>query len=246
MAPLIAGNWKMHGSLASAAALAGAVRAGWQARPGGAELLLCPAAIHLPVLAGVLAGSAIAWGGQDCHAAPQGAHTGDIAAPMLADCGARYVIIGHSERRAAHGEDDAMVRAKAIAAAAAGLRPILCVGEKEEERDAGQAEARVGAQLRAGLAEGFAGEIAYEPVWAIGSGRTPSEAEVAAMHRFIRATLRDVLGQAGAAPRILYGGSVKPGNAAALLGLGEVGGALIGGASLKAEEFLAIAAAAPG
>ncbi|MDE2515822.1 MAG: triose-phosphate isomerase [Rhodospirillales bacterium] len=246
MAPLIAGNWKMHGSLASAAALAGAVRAGWQARQGAAELLVCPAAIHLPAVAAVLAGSPIAWGGQDCHAAPQGAHTGDIAAPMLADCGARYVILGHSERRAEHGESDVAVRAKAMAAAAAGLRPILCVGENEAERNAGQAEARVGAQLRGGVPAGFAGDIAYEPVWAIGTGRTPTEAEVAAMHGFIRATLRDVLGAGGAAPRILYGGSVKPGNAAALLGLAEVGGALIGGASLKAEDFLAIAMAARG
>ena len=242
MRQLIAGNWKMHGNLASATALARAVRAG--AAGLRADLLVCPPAVHLAAVGAELAGSPVALGGQDCHQAQEGAHTGDVAAPMLAELGASHVIIGHSERRAGHLEGDATVRAKAAAAAEAGLIPILCVGEDEAERLGGRALARVSAQLAGSLPPGFAGAVAYEPIWAIGTGRTPSEAEIAEMHAAIRAALLAELGPAGAGLRILYGGSVKPGNAAALLALPEVGGALVGGASLKAADFLAIAAAA--
>jgi triosephosphate isomerase len=183
-------------------------------------------------------------GGQDCHARVSGAHTGDISAAMLREAGASYVILGHSERRADHGETDATVLAKAAAAVAAGLTPIVCVGETEAERVAGRQDEVVGAQLVGSLPKDFAGVVAYEPVWAIGTGRTPTEADVAAMHGFIRKTLLAHLGAAGVGVLILYGGSMKPGNAKALLALPEVGGGLIGGASLKASDFLAIAEAA--
>ena len=244
MRPLIAANWKMHLLRAPAVALAEALRAG----TGGitAELLVCPPAITLPAVAAVLAGSPIAVGGQDCHPAPEGAHTGDISAPMLADAGARFVILGHSERRQNHGETDELVREKTMAAVASGLMPIVCVGETAEQRSAGNATEVVGWQLSGSLPQGFAGVVAYEPVWAIGSGKTPTEDEVGEMHGFIRAELVRQFGPAGAAIRILYGGSVKPANAAALLAVPEVGGALVGGASLRAADFLASAGAAPG
>jgi triosephosphate isomerase len=240
--PLIAGNWKMHGTLAEAAGLAGAVRKGAAGLP--ADLLVCPPFLHIAPLAGLLAGSAVAVGAQDCHAAPKGAHTGDIAAPMLKDAGASHVILGHSERRTDHAETDAAVRAKAEAAAAAGLIPIVCVGETEAERLAGQAEAVVARQLDGSLPDGFAGVIAYEPVWAIGTGRTPTEADIAAIHGAIRGVLSARFGAAGATTRILYGGSMKPGNAKAILALPNVDGGLVGGASLVAADFLAIARAA--
>lgn len=207
------------------------------------ELLVCPPATLLTLAASALSGSSIALGGQDCHAAAKGAHTGDISAPMLRDAGARYVILGHSERRADHHESDADVHAKVEAAVAAGLVPIVCVGERESERVAGRAESIVAAQLEFSLPDGFAGAIAYEPVWAIGTGRIPSAEDVASMHAHIRARLTQRFGAAGAAVRILYGGSVKPENAATLLRLPEVGGALVGGASLDAASFLAIARA---
>jgi triosephosphate isomerase len=244
--PLIAGNWKMHGTLREAAALAEAVAAG--AMGLAAELLVCPPFPHLTAAGAALRGSAVALGAQDCHAAAQGAHTGDVSAPMLRDVGAAYVILGHSERRAAHGETDAAVRAKAEAALAAGLTPIVCVGESEAERLAGAAEAVVARQLAGSLPEGFAaaqGVVAYEPVWAIGTGRTPTEAEIAALHGTIRGRLVERFGAAGQRLRVLYGGSVKPGNAAAILALPDVDGALVGGASLIAADFLAIARAAP-
>jgi triosephosphate isomerase len=247
--PLIAGNWKMHGTLREAAALAGGVRAG-AAGLAGAELLVCPPFPHVPGVAEAIRGGPVAVGAQDCHAAAKGAHTGDVSAPMLRDLGATHVILGHSERRANHGETDAAVRAKAEAALAAGLTPIVCVGESEAERLAGRAEAVVTAQLDGSLPDGFAGAggvVAYEPVWAIGTGRTPTEAEIAAVHATIRDRLRARFGEAGAGLRILYGGSMKPSNAAAILALPNVDGGLIGGASLVAEDFLAIAkAAAPG
>jgi len=183
-------------------------------------------------------------GGQDCHPDTLGAHTGDLSAAMLLDAGASWVILGHSERRQAHGETDALVRRKAAAAAAAGLKPIVCVGETEAQREAGQARTVVGNQLAGSLPPGFNGVIAYEPVWAIGTGRVPTEADVAAMHAHIRRQLVADLGEGGAGLRILYGGSVKPGNAAVLLGMAEVGGALVGGASLQAEDFMGIARAA--
>lgn len=243
--PLIAGNWKMHGLAADGLALARAVAAG--AAGLGAELLVCPPATLVAAVAAAMQGGPVAVGGQDCHAAAKGAHTGDIAAPMLADAGARYVILGHSERRANHAESDAMVRAKAEAAIAAGLIPVVCVGEPEADRLAGRAEEVVAAQLAGSLPEGFGaagGVVAYEPVWAIGTGRTPTEADIAAMHAMIRARLVAAFPQHGAGLRILYGGSVKPSNAASILAIPHVDGALVGGASLVAEDFLAIARAA--
>lgn len=244
MRGLVAGNWKMNGSLADALHMAVAVR---EAAPRlSCDLLICPPATVLHSMANALAGTTVALGGQDCHSNAKGAHTGDISAAMLRDAGAHWVIAGHSERRADHAETDAMVRAKARAGAAAGLSVIVCVGETEAERVAGQQNAVVGAQLAGSLPEDFAGVVAYEPVWAIGTGRTPTEADVAAMHAFIRGELTSRFGAAGAAMRILYGGSVKPANAAALLNLPDVGGALVGGASLVAADFLAIAAALRG
>jgi triosephosphate isomerase len=237
--PLIAGNWKMHGTLREALALAEAVRAGSGALP--ADLLVCPPFIHIPAVAAM---PGLAVGAQDCHAAAKGAHTGDIAAAMLRDIGASHVILGHSERRADHGETDAVVRAKVQAALGAGLVPVVCVGETEAQRLAGEAEAVVRRQLAESLPDDFAGIIAYEPVWAIGTGRTPTEADIAAIHATIRESLVARFGAAGQGTRILYGGSMKPGNARAILGLANVDGGLVGGASLVAADFLAIAAAA--
>ena len=242
MRQLIAGNWKMYGLGSEAAALASLIKAG--AAGLACELLVCPPFTQIAHVAALLTGTAIGVGGQDCHAAANGAHTGDIAAPMLKDAGAGWVILGHSERRQNHGETDAMVHAKVLAAVAAGLIPIVCVGETEPERMAGRQNDVVGAQLAGSLPDGFAGVVAYEPVWAIGTGKTATEDDVAAMHGFIRQSLRRQLGDAGGGMRILYGGSVRPANAVSLLAVAEVGGALIGGASLKAEDFLAIARAA--
>jgi triosephosphate isomerase len=234
MRQLIAGNWKMNGTIEQAAAIVAPLRRG--ADGLACDLLVCPPATLISAVAHILVGSSVAVGGQDCHPRAKGAHTGDISAPMLRDAGASWVIVGHSERRAAHGESSSAVAAKAAAAAEAGLTPIVCVGETQAERDAGRAMAVVEAQLRGSLPDGFAGLVAYEPVWAIGTGRTASEDDVAAMHAHIRAVV-------GAGMRILYGGSVNPGNAAALLAVPEVGGALVGGASLNAADFLAIAQA---
>ncbi len=239
---LIAGNWKMNGSVALAEAIATPLAA---AADGLAcELLVCPPATVLAWTAQLLHGSKVMVGGQNCHAKASGPHTGDVSAPMLKDAGAAWVILGHSERRADHGESDAVVRAKAAAATAAGLQAIICVGETEAQRLAGQAEAVVAAQLEGSLPDGFAGVVAYEPVWAIGTGRTASEADVAAMHAHVRAVLVRLLGEGGAGMRILYGGSVKASNAASLMAVANVGGALVGGASLDAADFLAIARAA--
>lgn len=244
--PLIAGNWKMHGLRADGLALARAVAEG-AGGVGRVELLVCPSFTLLAEVAAALEGSGVAVGAQDCHAAGKGAHTGDVSAPMLRDAGAGFVVLGHSERRADHGEGDAAVRAKAEAAIAASLVPIVCVGESEAERLAGDAEAVVTRQLEGSLPDGFAasgGVVAYEPVWAIGTGRTPTEADIAAMHGAIRARLRARFGETGGTLRILYGGSVKPSNAKPILALENVDGALVGGASLVAADFLAIAAAA--
>jgi triosephosphate isomerase len=245
MRQLIAGNWKMNGLSAEVAAIVAPLAA----HVVPCDLLICPPATLITAVADLLAGSPVAVGGQDCHARPSGAHTGDLSAAMLRDAGATWVILGHSERRADHAESDAMVRAKTLAATAAGLTPIVCVGETEAQREAGQANAIIGAQLEGSLPPDFAqgdsaGVVAYEPVWAIGTGRTATADDVAAMHAHIRATLLRLLGPTGAAVRILYGGSVKPDNAASLLAVPEVGGALVGGASLKAADFLAIARAA--
>jgi len=241
--PLVAGNWKMNGLLADGCALARDVAKG----AGGltAEILVCPPATLLAPVAETLKGSVIRLGGQDCHAAQKGAHTGDIAAPMLSDIGCRYVIVGHSERRQNHRETDAAVRAKAEAAIAAGLTAIVCVGETEQERDAGRALEVVGDQVRGSLAAGAnAGNtvVAYEPVWAIGTGRTPTPDQIQTVHAHLRQCLGKVLGASDAASvRILYGGSVKPDNAPEFMALSDVDGALVGGASLIAADFLAIA-----
>lgn len=242
MRQLIAGNWKMHCLTSEAAALAKAVAAG--AKDMQADLLVCPTALHVAAVAQSVAGSVVAVGGQDCHKAKQGAHTGDIAAPMLRDAGATWVILGHSERRQDHHETDEQVHDKTLAAQEAGLTPIVCVGETLEQRTAGQEKDVVGRQLAGSLPNGFTGAIAYEPVWAIGTGKTATEQDVADMHGFIRQELERRFGAAGRSIRILYGGSVRPANAAALLALPNVGGALVGGASLKADDFLAIARSA--
>jgi triosephosphate isomerase len=242
--PLIAGNWKMHGLAAEAQALARAVAAG--AAGLKAEVLICPPATLIAPLTQACAG-VLALGGQDCHEAAKGAHTGDISAPMLKDAGAGYVILGHSERRMAYRETSHRVRAKAEAAMAAGLIPVVCVGEPEDDRLLGRAEEVVAEQMAESLPDGFGaagGVVAYEPVWAIGTGRTPTEADIAAMHAMMRAKLVAAFPAEGAGLRLLYGGSVKPGNAMAILALPHVDGALVGGASLVAEDFLAIARAA--
>lgn len=248
MRQLIAGNWKMNGLTAEAAALAQAVRDGaTQAGSAGiaAELLVCPPATQLAAVGRILAGGPVGLGGQTCHPQPAGAHTGDVSAAMLADLGCRYVIVGHSERRASCGEIDEIVRQQAVAAIEAGLVPIVCVGETDEQRSGGQEVETVGWQIEGSLPKGFAGVIAYEPVWAIGTGRIATEDDVVQMHAFIREELVRQLGDAGHAIRILYGGSVKPDNAAAILRVPHVAGALVGGASLDAAAFLAIARAAP-
>ena len=242
--PLIAGNWKMHGLAADGLTLARAVAAG--AAGLKAELLICPPATLIAPLTQARAG-VVALGGQDCHEAAKGAHTGDISATMLKDAGASYVILGHSERRMAYRETSHRVRAKAEAALAAGLIPVVCVGEPEDDRLLGRAEEVVAEQMAESLPDGFGaagGVVAYEPVWAIGTGRTPTEADIAAMHSMMRAKLVASFPAEGAGLRLLYGGSVKPGNAAAILALPHVDGALVGGASLVAEDFLAIARAA--
>ena len=241
---LVAGNWKMNGLMASLAEIAAIRDAAGRGGAGAAEVLICPPALMIAEAARLCAGSKLLIGAQDCHFQAQGAHTGDISAAMLKDAGAAYVIVGHSERRADHREDDSMVRAKAAAGLAAGLVAILCVGETREEREGGKALDVVGAQLNGSWPAGAAADsvvVAYEPVWAIGTGLTPTAADVAQMHTFIRARLEALAPGQGGAMRILYGGSVKPGNAAELLGAADVDGALVGGASLKAADFMGIA-----
>jgi len=239
--PLVAGNWKMNGLRASAGELERII-SGARGLPK-ADFLICPPATLAASFAALARGSAVVIGGQDCRAEPAGAFTGDISAEMLRDAGAAAVIVGHSERRQYHGETDATVRAKALAARRAALLPIVCVGETRAERDAGRAQIVVRTQLAGSLPEGAADfVVAYEPVWAIGTGLTPTPDDVAAMHRLIREQLTARFGGAGNDVRILYGGSVKPANAKELLTIDNVDGALIGGASLKADEFLAIAA----
>jgi len=243
--PLVAGNWKMNGlkaALPEIEAMAQGYDAPLRAR---IDMLVCPPATLVGAAAAAAAGR-IAVGGQDCHPKASGAHTGDLSADMLKDAGAAYVIVGHSERRADHGETSAVVKAKAQAALRAGLVAIVCVGETEAERKAGRTLDVVGAQLRDSLPEGASAAgvvIAYEPVWAIGTGLTPTAADVAEVHAFLRAELGKAMGGAGAGVRILYGGSVKPSNAAELMGVANVDGALVGGASLTAKDFLGIAAA---
>jgi len=242
--PLIAGNWKMNGVAASAGELAKIV-AGATGLLGKAELMVCPPATLIALFAAAARGSAVRIGAQDCHPDASGAHTGDISAEMLADAGASAVIVGHSERRADHFETDAVVRAKAQAAWRAGLLAIVCVGEQRKEREAGKTLEVVGRQLDGSLPDGAAAArlvVAYEPVWALGTGLTPTPGDVAEVHAFIRSRLVARFPADAARIRILYGGSVKPSNARDLLTVTDVNGALVGGASLKADDFLGIAA----
>ena len=243
MQKLAAGNWKMNGLAASLAEVSALIAA----HPAPTcEMLLCPPATLLAQMNWAARGSNLRLGGQDCHANPSGAHTGDISAAMLKDAGAGYVILGHSERRADHGETNLQVKAKAEAAIAANLTAVVCLGETESQRDAGQTLALCGAQLQGSLPAGATAAnlvIAYEPVWAIGTGRTPTLAQIAEVHGHLRAELVKALGQEGHGVRILYGGSVKPSNAAEIFAVDYVDGALVGGASLKAADFGAIVAA---
>jgi triosephosphate isomerase (TIM) len=243
--PLVAGNWKMNGLKAAMAEL-DAIIAGAGPFAGLADLMICPPATLVAAFAARAKGSPVTIGGQDCHAEAAGAFTGDIAAEMLADAGARAVIVGHSERRTHHHETDAEVQAKAVAAWRAGLLAIVCIGETRAEREAGQTLDVLGRQLAGSLPDGAGVAnlvVAYEPVWAIGTGLTPSVADVAEAHGFIRGELTARFGGIADALRLLYGGSVKPSNAGELLAAVNVDGALVGGASLKAGDFLGIAAA---
>ncbi|MBY6115622.1 triose-phosphate isomerase [Mameliella alba] len=235
---LAAGNWKMNGTraaLAELAAMAGAAE-------GAAEVLICPPAPLIGAAAEAAKGIAI--GGQDCHAAPSGAHTGDVSAPMLADAGASYVILGHSERRADHGEDDALIREKARAAWDSNLTAVVCVGETLDQREAHNTLDIIGGQLAGSIPDGATAHrlvVAYEPVWAIGTGKVPTMDQIAEVHDFIRARLERRFGAGvGRSTRLLYGGSVKPSNAAEIFAVPNVDGALVGGASLKAADFVPI------
>jgi triosephosphate isomerase len=238
--PLVAGNWKMNGLRSSVGELQKII-AGAKALPK-VELMVCPPATLVAQFAAAAAGSGVAIGGQDCHAQKSGAFTGDISAEMFKDAGAVAVIVGHSERRQYHGETDATVRAKAAAAQRAGLLPIICVGETREQRQAGETSAVVAGQVDGSVPDIVDFAVAYEPVWAIGSGETPQPKDVADVHRLIRDRLRVRHGEEADRVRILYGGSVTPANARELLAVDNVDGALVGGASLKADDFLAIAA----
>jgi triosephosphate isomerase len=246
--PLIAGNWKMNGLKASAGELA-AIAEGYDAAlRTRLDLLVCPPATLLAAFAAQAAGSAVMLGAQDCHPVAAGAHTGDLSAEMLKDAGAQAAIVGHSERRGDHGEGDAVVMAKVKAAWRAGLLAIVCVGESLAEREAGEAAAVVTRQVRQSIPEGASAAnlvVAYEPIWAIGTGLTPTTGDVAEIHATLRRVLTERFGAEGEGMRILYGGSVKPDNAASLLATADVDGVLVGGASLKAADFLAIARAAP-
>ena len=243
MKKLAAGNWKMNGTAASLSEVSALLAA----HPApSCEMLLCPPATLVAAMASLARGSALAVGAQDCHPKASGAHTGDISAPMLKDAGASHVILGHSERRADHGETSALVKSKAEAALAAGLVAVVCIGETEAQRDAGETLAVCGAQLHGSLPAGATAAntvIAYEPVWAIGTGRTPTIPQISEVHAFLRAELVGALGTEGTGVRLLYGGSVKPSNAAEIFAVPHVDGALVGGASLKAADFGAIVAA---
>jgi triosephosphate isomerase len=242
---IVAGNWKMHGTRASARALVEAIAA----PAHGCEVIVLPPSLYLAELVGQFAGTAVAFGAQDVSAQAQGAFTGEIAASMIKDIGARYVLVGHSERRQYHAESNELVAAKFAQAQAAQLLPILCVGETLEQRDAGQTQQVIAAQLdaviqRSTAASLSAAVVAYEPVWAIGTGRTATPAQAQEVHEFIRGKVRREDATISGSLQILYGGSVKPGNAAELFAQPDVDGGLIGGASLVAADFLAICAAA--
>jgi len=239
--PLVAGNWKMNGLKASVAELSKMAAGAGGAK---ADLMICPPATLVAALAA--ASGPVAIGAQDCHAQASGAFTGDIAAEMIADAGGKAVIVGHSERRQYHHETDAEVRAKAQAAWRAGLIAIVCVGETKDQRVGGETLKVIGTQVEGSIPDGATANklvVAYEPVWAIGTGLTPTPADVAEVHAFIRKKLRERFGAEAEGVRILYGGSVKPSNAAELMAVADVDGALVGGASLKADDFLGIAAA---
>lgn len=243
--PLIAGNWKMNGLMASSAEF-DAMLVGAGAFAGKADLLVCPPATLIAAFAEKAKGKGLAVGAQDCHQNASGAHTGDLSAEMLKDAGAAAIIVGHSERRADHGESDALVRQKAEAAWRAGVVAIVCIGETRAQRDAGQTLDVCGTQLKGSLPDGATSAnlvVAYEPVWAIGTGRTPTLEQIAEVHDDLRARLTARFGRDGAAFRLLYGGSVKPSNAAEIFAIANVDGALVGGASLKAADFGAIIAA---
>ncbi|MFT8655369.1 MAG: triose-phosphate isomerase [Acetobacter papayae] len=239
---MIVGNWKMNGTRQAAQALVASLVD--RLPQGSADVVICPPFTQLAPVADLLAGSAIGLGAQDCHQAVSGAYTGDVSAPMLADLGVSYVILGHSERRQGHAELDETVREKAVAAIAAGLVPVICIGETAEQRDAGQHEDVLGWQIEGSLPAGFSGVLAYEPVWAIGSGRAATEEQIAQTMAFLRAELIRQFGETGKAVKILYGGSVNAGNAPSILSIPEVAGALVGGASLDADAFLSIVGAA--
>ena len=243
LTPLVAGNWKMNGLQASLDQVRALCRGLGTHRT---EVMICPPATLLCAVAEAARGSTLLVGGQDCHPKDSGAHTGDISAAMLRDCGATAVIVGHSERRADHGETDATVRAKAEAAHKAQLTAIICVGETAAQRRDGTTLTIIGQQLTGSVPAGATGAntvIAYEPVWAIGTGLTPTAADVAEVHAFLRRQLNERFGAEGGRFRLLYGGSVKPSNAKELMGVADVNGALVGGASLKADDFLGILAA---
>jgi triosephosphate isomerase len=244
--PLVAGNWKMNGLSGSLVEIDAIRQAADSGESGSAELLICPPATLIAQAAWRIKGGELSLGAQECYTEPSGAFTGDISAAMLKDAGASYVIVGHSERRNYHHETDETVQAKAEAALRAGLKPIVCVGETYAEREAGEQAAVVVRQLRGSLPPGATAEtvvVAYEPIWAIGTGVTPTRKDIAAVHNGIRALLADMFGARCAKIRLLYGGSVKPSNCSELLTLDNVDGALVGGASLKAADFLGIAAA---
>lgn len=243
MKKLAAGNWKMNGTMASLAEVSALLAA----HPDPTcEMLLCPPTTLIAAMATAAQGSALMVGAQDCHPKPQGAHTGDISVNMLRDAGATHVIVGHSERRTDHGETDDLVRSKAEAAVDAGLVAIVCIGETEAERDNGKTLAVIGTQIDGSIPSNATATnlvVAYEPVWAIGTGRTPTLAEIAEVHSFLRGRLRGLIGADAEGVRILYGGSVKPSNAAEIFAVPHVDGALVGGASLKAADFGAIVGA---
>jgi triosephosphate isomerase len=244
--PLVAGNWKMNGLSSSVRELDAIAAGAADGAAGRAELLIAPPFTLIAAFAVRTAGKPLGIGAQDCHPKASGAHTGDVSPEMIRDAGASHVIVGHSERRTDHCEKDADVKAKAEAALRAGLVAIVCIGETHDERARGRTLDVVGAQLRGSLPLGADAAnmvIAYEPVWAIGTGLTPTASDVEEVHGFIRARLVEALGPEGHAVRILYGGSVKPGNARELMGVANVDGALVGGASLKASDFLGIAEA---
>ena len=238
--PLIAGNWKMNGTIREAIALAEAVGQGAPRGEADPDLVVFPPFPHLHAVGSILMGHGVAMGAQTCHAEPKGAHTGDVSAAMLRDIGCAYVLLGHSERRMNHHESDADVRDKGAAAIMVGLVPVVCVGETMAQKAAGQSESVIQRQLQNSLPDRFStarGVVAYEPDWAIGTGKTPSEEDITTIHALLRRL-------APAGTRLLYGGSVKPGNAPVILALPNVDGVLVGGASLAAADFLAIAAAA--